>query len=192
MITTREILKEYLEADRAALRRKRKRPALTDVIWKYEIALRHNEYHFNVRNAGWLIPNFYHKALHKIWDYRMFRLGLKTGFQVIRNGCGKGLCLAHIGPVIINGDIGEYCRIHVGVNIGVKAGTTNERPKIGNRVYIGPGAKLFGSIVIADDIAIGANAVVTKSFEEPGISIAGIPAKRIGDAGSEGMLFSGK
>jgi len=31
-------------------------------------------------------------------------------------------------------------------------------------VYIGPGAKIFGYIIIADNIAIGTNSVVNKSF----------------------------
>lgn len=44
---------------------------------------------------------------------------------------------------------------------------------------IGVGAKLIGDIVIADDIVIGAGAVVVSSFTERGITIGGIPAKRI-------------
>lgn len=36
------------------------------------------------------------------------------------------------------------------------------KKKIGNNVYIGPGAKLFGDIVIGD------NAVVNKSFPDGG------------------------
>lgn len=119
----------------------------------------------------------------------MFRLGLKCGFSVCLNSCGKGLQLAHIGSIIINGTLGDYCRIHVGVNIGVKAGTNCERPIIGSGVYIGPGAKIFGDITIADHIAIGANSVVNKSFLEPGITIAGIPAKKISDKSAKGLLY---
>lgn len=36
-----------------------------------------------------------------------------------------------------------------------------------------------GNIEIADNIIIGANATVTKSFLEEGIIIAGTPAKKI-------------
>ena len=35
-------------------------------------------------------------------------------------------------------------------------------PQIGNRVYIGAGAKILGALTIGDDAIIGANAVVTK------------------------------
>jgi len=65
------------------------------------------------------------------------------------------------------------------VNIGSRAGTDTEAPIIGNSVCIGPGAVLFGQISIADNIMIGANAVVTRSFTEEGILIAGAPARKI-------------
>jgi serine O-acetyltransferase len=68
--------------------------------------------------------------------------------------------------------IGVNCRIHTCVNIGSTSGQ-KEAPIIGNNVYIAPGVKIFGGIHIADNIAIGANAVVNKSFLEPNITIAG-------------------
>lgn len=50
---------------------------------------------------------------------------------------------------------------------------------LGKNVDLGIGAKIIGGVTIADNIKIGANAVVTKSFTEPGITIAGVPAKKI-------------
>lgn len=79
--------------------------------------------------------------------------------------------------------VGDNCRIHVCVNIGTQAGYSNLAPEIGNNVYIAPGAKIFGKIQIADDIVIGANAVVNKSFVESGVSIGGVPAKKISEKG---------
>lgn len=55
----------------------------------------------------------------------------------------------------------------------------------------GPGAKLFGDIKIANGIAIGANSIVNKSFSEENITIAGIPAKKINNRGSNGLLTKG-
>lgn len=52
-------------------------------------------------------------------------------------------------------------------------------PQIGNNVEIGVGAKVIGNITIADNIKIGANAVVTKSFDEEGITLVGIPARKL-------------
>ena len=75
--------------------------------------------------------------------------------------------------------IGEYCTIQQCVNIG-RNHSVDDVPRIGNRVYIGPGAKLFGKIKIADECAIGAGAVVTKSFLNPGMNIVGNPAHEQG------------
>lgn len=50
-------------------------------------------------------------------------------------------------------------------------------PNIGNNVWIGPGAKLFGRIEIADNCQVGANAVVNKTFNIPGSIIVGCPAR---------------
>jgi serine O-acetyltransferase len=61
---------------------------------------------------------------------------------------------------------------------------------LGNNIYIGPGAKIFGKIRLADGIAIGANAVVNRSFDEPGITIAGVPARQINVEGSARMIKS--
>lgn len=54
---------------------------------------------------------------------------------------------------------------------------SKKAPKIGDNVYIGPGAVLFGDIEIADNCWIGANAVVNKSFLEPYSVIVGVPGK---------------
>lgn len=51
--------------------------------------------------------------------------------------------------------------------------------------------KLFNHSKIADEIAIGANAIVNKSFNEPGISILGVPAKKISDRDSSRLLYTG-
>jgi serine O-acetyltransferase len=65
-----------------------------------------------------------------------------------------------------------------------------EAPLIGEDVYIGVGARVLGEVEIADGIVIGANAVVTTSFREPSITIAGIPARKISDKGTESFWKS--
>lgn len=92
--------------------------------------------------------------------------------------------MVHTGPVVVTGSaqIGDYARLHVGVNIGHayakgKAGA----PTIGDRCYFGPGAKVFGPLRIGDNVAIGANAVVNDSYPEGNCTLGGIPAKRISD-----------
>lgn len=50
---------------------------------------------------------------------------------------------------------------------------------IGDNVMMGAGAKVIGHVRIADNIKIGAGAVVVSSFTEPGITIGGVPARRL-------------
>lgn len=57
-------------------------------------------------------------------------------------------------------------------------------PTVGNNVIILSGAKLFGKINIGDDVMIGANAVVNKSFPDGHCRIAGVPAKVISNEGN--------
>lgn len=111
------------------------------------------------------------------WRLRLKRLSIKTGIQISVNTCGPGLSLPHYGNIIINSNasIGANCRIHVGVNIGASGGR-KDAPQIGDNVYIGPGAILFGDITIGSNNLIGANATVNKSFTEENVVIAGTPA----------------
>ena len=109
---------------------------------------------------------------------RLRKMQRKLGFTIPINVCGPGLSIAHYGSIVISEQavIGKNCRIHVGVNIGASGGKS-EAPTIGDNVYIGPGAILFGGITIASGISVGANATVNKSFEQSNCVIAGTPAK---------------
>lgn len=123
-----------------------------------------------------------------IKQYLKFRfavLGILCGFEIPLNSIGKGLSIAHKGLIIINGGakIGENLRMHIGVNIGTAPDCSNVAPKIAGNVYIESGVKLYGKIEIASGIMIGVNAVVTKSFLEENICIAGVPARKISEYG---------
>lgn len=183
MIVNKKDLLEYLEADKHALGRKERTPKMNDVIWKYEILLRKCEYY---GNSG----GFLNKLFGAYYRYKKFKLGLLCGFAIPPNTVGKGLCIAHVGSIIINSNakIGEFCKIHVGVNIGADARRSGDVPVIGNHVYIAPGAKIFGKVVIGDYVAIGANAVVNKSFTMSNVTIAGIPAKIINEKGVKDII----
>ena len=75
--------------------------------------------------------------------------------------------------------IGNNCKILSDVTIGISGEKDSlGAPSIGNNVYIGTSARILGNITIADNVVIGVNAVVTKSIVEPGITVAGIPAKK--------------
>lgn len=148
-------------------------------IWKYERLLRKLEYYLNCK-----------RSWGKYKQYLMWRHkceGHKLGFSIPPNVFGPGLSIAHPGTLIVNPNVrvGENCRIHNCVHLATQAGSVDACPKIGNNVFIAPGVVMFGDIKIADDIAIGANSVVNRSFLEKGITIAGVPARKISNEGSK-------
>ncbi len=135
------------------------------LIWRYLYFLRREE------AASNKIAAYY-------WRRRKNDLGAKLGIIIYAGCCGKGLRIWHYGSTIISGDakIGEDCVFHGQACIG-NDGSGTAAPVIGNRVDIGVGAKIIGDITIADDVKIGAGAVVTKSCTEQGRTLVGIPAK---------------
>lgn len=91
---------------------------------------------------------------------------------------GDRFVIEHIGGIVISGDavFGDDCVIRNGVTVGLRRRGHRGSPRIGNRVDIGAGAKLLGSIVIGDDVAIGANAVVLTDVPSNSIAV-GVPAR---------------
>lgn len=108
-------------------------------------------------------------------------LSIPVGLKI-----GQGIFISHSGSIIINTqcEIGNNCNFAPGVVIGygIKNGVEGY-PKIGNQVFIGPGAKIFGPIKIEDNVAIGANAVVNCDVPENAV-VAGVPAKIVSMKGS--------
>ena len=79
------------------------------------------------------------------------------------------------GIVIAGGaKIGKNCHISHQVTIGA---SRNGRPVIGDNVYIGPGAKIFGDIHIGNNVRIGANCPVF--FDVPDNSTVVLPKPRV-------------
>lgn len=111
---------------------------------------------------------------------RRNRLGNKIGLEISTVRVGKGLTVYHYNNVVNPGAlIGENLHLH-GCNVIGNAGADDLRcPTIGNNVMMGAGAKIIGNVTIADNIKIGAGAVVVTSFTEPGITIGGVPARKL-------------
>ena len=188
MIQSKADLKHYLEQDRIALYKTRKKPRIAgDEIWQYEILLRKTEYYKNCKKdpIGQAIGVWLHYLLRK--------KGRKLcGFHIPPNAFEEGLSIAHWGPIVVHpsAHIGKNCRIHQCVTIGATNGQS-EAATIGDNCFIGPCSSVIGKITIGNDIAIGANTVVTKSFTDDGITIAGTPAKKISDNNSHSNLAPG-
>lgn len=191
MIDNKQKYREYLQQDQLALGRQQDvRPRLFgDEIWKFEILLRKVEFDLNCRRgaAGKLIGKW-----HKMWFHR---LSVRLGFTIPPNVFGPGLSIPHYGTIVVHGNVraGKNCRLQEGVTIGATNGS-HEAAVIGDNCYFGSGAKVIGAVRVADDVAVGANAVVTRDIAEPGTTWAGSPARKISGQDSHsnlcGALFS--
>ncbi len=139
-------------------------------ITKYVEYLRKEEYYYNVRKdiIGKFMYLFYFKKKNT--------LGNKLGFKIPRNCFGPGLTIMHHGEIIINEQavIGANALLHGGNCIG-NNGTVGCVPEIGDNLDLGIGAKVIGNVKLGDNVTVGANAVVTKSFEN-NCTVVGIPA----------------
>lgn len=109
----------------------------------------------------------------------------------------KGLIyLIHNSSIPYEAEIGEHCKflyggigcvigkqtkigdyVIIGTNV-LTGGRSNKdgMPVIGNNVYIATGAKILGNITIADNVIIGANAVVIHDVPS-NCSVGGVPAR---------------
>lgn len=60
---------------------------------------------------------------------------------------------------------------------------------MGTMFFLASGCKVIGSVHIADKCVVGANAVVIKDIVEEGITVAGVPAKKISEHNSDKFVY---
>ncbi len=145
-----------------------------DILALHNIYLRKCEYHKNNRH---FIRGTYYRI-------KLGYLQNKYGMHIALNCCDEGLRIMHTGSILMNGKacLGKNCALHI--NSGIVAGGINsEAPTLGDGVVVGVGAIVLGGVRIADNVAIGANAVVNKSVLEENVAVAGVPAKIISNNG---------
>lgn len=185
MIQNKQDLRDYLRQDQIALGygKKRRPNPFVDDVWRFQILMRKTEYHVNCARGP------VGKAIALWYRFRYMRRSVKLGFSLPLNIFGPGLSIAHYGTLLVNSAVrvGRNCRLHAMALIGPTNGDLRA-PILGDNVYVGPGAKLIGNIHIADNVVIGANAVVTRDITEPGTTWAGVPARKINDRGSRENL----
>jgi serine O-acetyltransferase len=150
-----------------------------------------------------LEPLLYFKGYHAIQTHRFAHALHKAGrrdfalllqsrssqvFQVDINPAarfGRGIMLDHATGFVAGETavIGDHVSILQGVTLGGTGKAEQDRhPKIGNGVLIGAGAIVLGNIRIGDCARIGAGSVVVKEVP-PRVTVAGVPARIIGEAG---------
>lgn len=178
MITDRQTYREYVKEDLKAY-------GLTHVgfynYWwmdclRFQLRLRRIEYLHN--SAG-------HNPLKGLWRFVLevvnHRLATRLGFTIPKNVFGPGLHIVHYGTIVVHPEarVGRNCRLHPSTSIGDYNGV----PRLGDNVYIGPGAKIYGPVTLGDNVAVGANAVVNKSFGS-NVTLGGVPARIVAEKGA--------
>lgn len=189
MIQGKSDLKYYLDEDRKAqfkpvlsgLKARIANFLFPDYNYEYVRCLRYLEYYQNLQGGG-----VFGKLKRLYYSWKLSSLRARTGIECSPNVAGPGLWFSH-GKVVISAaaKLGEHCKILSDVTIGGQGRyDVAGAPTLGNRVWVGSGAKIIGPITIADDVVIGANAVVCKDITEPNTTWVGAPAKKVSDTGS--------
>lgn len=130
----------------------------------------------------------FHRLAHTLWNRGIPLLprvishigrGL-TGIEIHPGAqIGEGLFIDHGMGVVIGETtiIGDDCTLYQGVTLGgVSRKRIKRHPTLGNRVIIGSGAQLLGSIEIGDDVKVGAGSVVVQPVPAYA-TVVGVPGR---------------
>src|SRR3546814_7317915 len=125
-------------------------------------------------------------GLYPLANWWLLRCRYKYGIAIPEyTVIGPGLFINRFGGIYVNGDavIGANANLTHGAMLGqVNRGERAGSPILGDRIFVGAGAKIIGRIHLGDGCAVGANAVVIKDVPENGV-VGGIPAKLISEIG---------
>ena len=141
---------------------------------------------------GFHVMVLFHPLAHFLWGIKLFAIAriwasigrFITGIDIHPGATiGKNLFIDHGTGVVIGQTaiIGDDCRLYHCVTLGGRGGDRSGRrhPIVGNRVIIGAGATVLGSITIGNDAKIGANSLVLKDVPDE-YTAMGNPARLLG------------
>lgn len=143
-------------------------------------------------------PGFWALAVHRLGNARMevkgplrapLSLAYRVGYRSVLAlwgidipyvvPVGRRLRICHHGGVHMGAwSVGNDVTIRHSVTVGV-AGVierTARSPVIGDRVELGPGAAVIGTVNVGDGAVIGANTLVLEDVA-PGAEVIGVPAR---------------
>lgn len=109
------------------------------------------------------------------WVTHIHHCSIDGGAQI-----GPGLLLMHRTGIIVGPSvIGRNCVLHQNVTVGERvAGGLHGIPRIGDNVWIGPGAILSGAITVGEGSTISAGAVVSRDVPARSL-VSGNPGRVI-------------
>lgn len=171
-ITTKKELEFYIMADMMMNLGYFKRPLkkvvrdffVPDYTMRFLRAMRRNAYYSHQNGVINKIWGGYNRLMQR-------RLGIKLGWSITAESLGYGLLLPHYGTIVVGpNNIGNYAVLHTSTCI------TGNMKTIGNALYLSTGAKITSKVVLGDNITVAANSVVTKSFPDGDVLLAGMPA----------------
>lgn len=129
-----------------------------------------------------------HRGLHRLWQHDAGKVPARLMSQLVRTltgveihpgaRIGRRFFIDHANGVVIGetSEVGDDVMLYHQVTLGgTSMAQTKRHPTIGNHVLVGAGAKILGPVVVGDNSAVGANAVVVKDVPADS-SAVGIPA----------------
>lgn len=144
-------------------------------------------------------PGFWALAVHRFGNARMaiqpklLRAPLTLAYDAMSLGVnwvwgidlsyvvkvGRRVRIWHHGGIVLGArSIGDDVHIRHNTTLGLVRRGCGEKPTIGNRVDIGVGACVLGSVTVEDDCVIGANTVVLRDLPA-GSTVLGVPARPV-------------
>lgn len=116
--------------------------------------------------------SFFYRVCYIFYKRQKNRLGKRMNLDIGENVFEPGLFIAHTNIIVGSAHVGKNCKLHGQNCIGSGA-------VIGDNCELWVGAKVFGPSRLADNITVAAGAVVVNSFDEEGITVGGVPARKI-------------
>lgn len=158
---------------------------------------------FFIQNRGFKVAFYYRissyllrsnkRFLYFLYKPFLFHIQNKYGVDLYpKTKIDSGFFMNHTYGIVIHSDatLGKNVNVSKGVVIGqANRGSKAGVPQIGNNVFIGPNACLFGNVKVGNNVAIGANSVVLSDVPDNSV-VAGIPARVVSDKGAEGYVIN--
>ncbi|MBJ7418042.1 MAG: serine O-acetyltransferase, partial [Niveispirillum sp.] len=135
-----------------------------------------------------------HRMAHRLWHlgrrdmalYLQSRSSVIFGVDIHPNArFGRGVMIDHATGVVVGETavVGDNVSMLHGVNLGGNGKEDGDRhPKIGSGVLLGANAKVLGNIHVGDCARVAAGSVVLRDVPRA-TTVAGVPAKIVGEAG---------